>query len=429
MPEDRTTARPVPTPAAGVAPTSGSPHQTILVRVSGPDRPGITAGIMTVLADAGVGVQDVEQIVIRRRLSLGLVISMPTGRDVLKELLLFGWDQGIDVDFEVVEPTSSEPRRRGAIVTILGRQVCPREFAAVAAVIAEHGGNIDRIVRLGRYPVTAYELAVTGGDPDGLKESLLARALDLDCDVAVHKEGLGRRAARLVVMDVDSTLIQDEIIELLADDAGCGQQVAEITARAMAGELDFRQSLEERVGLLAGLDVGCLDRVRLRVRLTPGARTFVRTLRRLGFRIAIVSGGFDAVTDELKRELGLDYAYANRLEVADGKLTGRLEGDIVDRARKAELLAEIAAAEGIGLDQVVAVGDGANDLDMLSAAGLGIAFNAKPVVRQAADTSVNVPFLDAILFVLGVRRDDIEDADTADGIPPGPPVEQSEQSG
>jgi phosphoserine phosphatase len=403
-------------------PAEASVDQTILVRVSGPDRPGITAGIMAVLAEAGCGVHDVEQIVIRRRLSLGLVISMPTGRDVLKELLLFGWEQQVDVDFEVIEEPADSPRRRGAIVTIMGRQVCPREFGAVAGVIADHGGNIDRIVRLGRYPVTAYELAVSGGDADSLKESLLAAALDLECDVAVHREGLGRRAARLVVMDVDSTLIQDEIIELLADDAGCGQQVVEITARAMAGEIDFRQSLEERVALLAGLDETCLQRVRQRVRLTPGARTFVRTLRRLGFRIAIVSGGFDAVTDGLKRELGLDYAFANRLQVVDGKLTGRLEGEVVDRARKAELLTEIAAAEGIGLDQVVAVGDGANDLDMLSAAGLGIAFNAKPVVRQAADTSVNVPFLDAILFVLGVRREDIDDADSADGIPPGPPV-------
>ena len=398
-------------------------NKTILVRVSGPDRPGITAGVMAVLAQAGCGVHDVEQIVIRRRLSLGLVISMPTGRDVLKELLLFGWEQQVDVDFEVIEPASDRPRRRGAIVTIMGREVCPREFAAVATVIAEHGCNIDRIVRLGRYPVTAYELAVSGGDADGLKESLLAAALELDCDVAVHREGLGRRAARLVVMDVDSTLIQDEIIELLADVAGCGERVAEITAQAMAGEIDFRRSLEERVALLAGLDESCLDRIRERVRLTPGARTFVRTLRRLGFRIAIVSGGFDAVTDGLKRELGLDYAYANRLEVVDGKLTGRLEGSIVDRARKAELLSEIAAAEGIGLDQVVAIGDGANDLDMLSAAGLGVAFNAKPVVRRAADTAVNVPFLDAILFVLGVRREDIDDADSADGIPPGPPVD------
>ena len=406
----------------GREPATASEQQTILVRVQGPDRPGITAGLMTVLAQAGAGVQDVEQIVIRGRLSLGLVITVPTGRDVLKELLLFGWEHQVAVDFEVVEATPTR-RSRGALVTILGRRVCPSEFARVARVIAEHRCNIDRIVRLGRYPVMAYELSVSGGDRDGLKEALLATALELECDVAVHREGLGRRAARLVVMDVDSTLIQDEIIELLAGEAGCGERVAEITERAMAGELDFRQSLQERVALLAGLDAEVLDRVRQRVRLTPGARTFVRTLRRLGFRIAIVSGGFDAITDHLRDELGLDDAYANRLEVVDGKLTGRLEGPIVDRAGKARILCEIAHAEGISLDQVVAIGDGANDLDMLSAAGLGIAFNAKPVVRRAADTAVTVPFLDAILFVLGVRRDDIDDADLADGIAPGPPVD------
>jgi phosphoserine phosphatase len=398
--------------------------QTILVRVSGPDRPGITAALMTVLADAGADVEDVEQIVIRGRLSLGLVVSVPPGGDVLKELLLFGWEQGVDVDFEVVEATPTPARRPGAVVTIMGRRVCPAEFAAAARIIADHGGNIDRIVRLGRYPVMAYELAVTGGDTDGMKQALLAAGLELECDIAVQREGLGRRAARLVVLDVDSTLIQDEIIELLAEEAGCGAEVAGITARAMAGELDFRQALEQRVGLLAGLDAGVLERVRDKIRLTPGARTFVRTLRRLGFRTAIVSGGFDAVTEPLRRELGLDYAYANRLEVAGGRLTGRLEGPVIDRPRKAEIMAEIAGREGIALDQVVAIGDGANDLDMLSAAGLGIAFNAKPVVRRAADTAVTVPFLDAVLFVLGVRREDIDDADLAEGIPPGPPIPQ-----
>jgi phosphoserine phosphatase len=397
-------------------------QQTILVRVQGPDRPGITAGLMAVLAQAGAGIQDVEQIVIRGRLSLGLVILVPTGRDVLKELLLFGWEHQVAVDFEVVESTPSAPRLRGAVVTIMGQRVCPGEFAAVAGTIAEHGCNIDRIVRLGRYPVTAYELAVSGGDPDALKEALLAAALDLDCDLAVQREGLGRRAARLVVMDVDSTLIQDEIIELLAAEAGCEDRVTDITERAMAGELDFRASLLERVALLEGLEATVLDRVRDKVRLTPGARTFVRTLRRLGYRTAIVSGGFDAITEHLRAELGLDHAYANRLEVVDGHLTGRLVGDIVDRAGKAEILARIARSEGIALDQVVAVGDGANDLDMLNAAGLGIAFNAKPLVRRAADTAVTVPFLDAVLFVLGVRRDDIDDADSADGITPGPPV-------
>ncbi len=218
-----------------------------------------------------------------------------------------------------------------------------------------------------------------------------------------------------MVLDVDSTLIQDEVVELLADEAGCGAEVREVTERAMAGELDFESALRERVRRLAGLGAAELERARARVRLTPGARTFVRTLKRLGFSVGIVSGGFTHFTDPLARELGLDHAVANVLEVRDGRLTGEVLGQVVDRARKAELLAEFAATEGIPLSQTVAVGDGANDLDMIAAAGLGVAFNARPVVQQAADTTVNVPYLDAVLFVLGVTRDEVEAADASDG--------------
>jgi len=217
-----------------------------------------------------------------------------------------------------------------------------------------------------------------------------------------------------VAIDVDSTLIQDEVIDLLAAEAGCGARVAEITERAMAGELAFEDALRQRVGLLAGLPHEVVQQARDRLRLTPGARTFVRTLKRLGYRIALLSGGFTEFTDHLQRELGVDYAFANELEVADGRLTGRVVGPVVDRRRKAELLEEVASREGIALAQTVAVGDGANDLDMLAAAGLGIAFNAKPLVRAAADTALSVPYLDAILFVLGLRRDDVVDADAAD---------------
>jgi phosphoserine phosphatase len=224
-----------------------------------------------------------------------------------------------------------------------------------------------------------------------------------------------RRAARLVVMDVDSTLIQDEVIDLLAAHAGCEEAVAGITERAMRGELDFEASLRERVALLKGLPASVFETVKDQVRLTPGARTFVRTLRRLGYRTAIVSGGFTPVTDHLRSTLQLDHAYANELEIEHGLLTGRVVGEIVDRAGKARLLREVAAAEGIALDQVVAIGDGANDLDMLATAGLGIAFNAKPAVREAAQTAVNVPYLDAILFLLGVRRDDIDQTDLDGG--------------
>ncbi|MFV0259619.1 MAG: phosphoserine phosphatase SerB, partial [Acidimicrobiales bacterium] len=245
------------------------------------------------------------------------------------------------------------------------------------------------------------------------RDALLSAANQLRCDLAVHRQGIGRRTKRLVVLDVDSTLIQDEAIELLADVAGAGDEVAAITARAMAGELDFAASLDKRLATVAGLSADALDQVNARIRLTPGARTFIRTLSFLGYRTAIVSGGFTSVTDYLAAELGIDHAHANALEVVDGRLTGRVVGPIVDRQGKAALVRRIAEAESIPLDQVVAVGDGANDLDMLRLAGLGIAFNARAIVRDAADASVNVPYLDAILFVLGITREEVEEAGVA----------------
>jgi phosphoserine phosphatase len=260
--------------------------------------------------------------------------------------------------------------------------------------------------------VYAYEFRVTGAEPITLRRHLGEAAAAHRLDIALQPEGIGRRAKRLVVLDVDSTLIQDEVIELLAAEAGSLGPVRDITTRAMSGEIDFETALRERVMLLQGLDLAALERARGAMRLTPGARTFVRTLKRLGYSVGIVSGGFTHFTDRLAEELELDHAFANELEVADGRLTGRVVGPVVDRARKARLLAEFAAAEGIPLEQTVAVGDGANDLDMIAAAGLGIAFNAKPVVQQAADMTVNVPYLDAILFVLGVTRDEVERADT-----------------
>lgn len=379
---------------------------------------------MTRLATAGAGLQDVEQIIIRDRLNLSLVITVPAGHDLIKELLLFGWEQKIDVDFEVVE-SGTPPRAPGLVVTVLGDDVEPHEFGTVAAVVAGHDGNINRIVRLAKYPVMAYELLITGQETELIREALLSIAHDLKCDIAVQREGLGRRAARLIVLDVDSTLIQNEIIDLVAEEAGCSQEVRAITEQAMTGEIDFGKALEARVELLAGLDEGGIERAANRIELTPGARTFVRTLKRLGFRTAIVSGGFTAVTDRLAEELGIDHAYANTLEVVDGNLTGRVTGQLVDRAAKAELLQEVASIEGIPLDQVVAVGDGANDLDMLNAAGLGIAFNAKQVVREAADMAVNVPYLDAVLFVLGVSRQDIETADGTVDTDPDTTTERS----
>ncbi len=388
--------------------------ENILVTISGPDRPGITARLMDLLATTGAGMHDVEQIIIRGRLNLSLVITVPRGKDLIKDLLLFAWEQNVDVDFDVVEAADGITRQLGLVVTVIGRRVDPNEFGAVAAVVAAHHGNIERIIRLAKYPVWAYELLVSGPDIEKLRVALLDLAHELVCDVAVQREGLGRRAARLIVLDVDSTLIQNEIIDLLAAEAGQLDAVAAITEQAMAGEIDFRSSLDARVSLLAGLDEVAIERAKASVQFTPGARTFVRTLKRLGYHVALVSGGFTCVTDYLAAELGLRHAYANTLEIVDGRLTGRVIGEVVDRAAKAAIMSRIAEHEGVSLDQTVAVGDGANDLDMLSAAGLGIAFNAKAVVRKAADTSVSVPYLDAILFILGVRREDIEAADAAD---------------
>ena len=323
------------------------------------------------------------------------------------ELLVFGDDRGLRVKFSPVPP-GTPPLARADVVTILGREIAPEAFADIAAAIGKSAGNIDRIVRLSKYPVMSFELRVTGADPAALRSNAAAVGLLHGVDVAVQDEGLGRRAKRLLAIDVDSTLIQDEVIDLLAQEAGCETEVAAITAAAMAGEMDFEQALRSRVRLLAGLDAAALARVESKVTATPGARTFVRTLKRLGFSVVAVSGGFESIIDDVLHDIGLDVLHANRLEIVDGKLTGELVGRIVDRQMKAQILREAAETAGVPIDQTIAVGDGANDLDMLATAGLGIAFNGKAAVRAAADASINVPYLDAILFLLGVNRDDVE---------------------
>ncbi|MGW7352702.1 phosphoserine phosphatase SerB [Streptomyces sp. NPDC054784] len=388
---------------------------TVLVKIFGKDRPGITARLFETLAPYGVDVVDIEQLVTRGRIVLCALVTAPThGDEGEMRATVHSWAESMRLEAEIISGKGdNRPRGTGrSHVTVLGHPLTAESTAAIAAGITSHGGNIDRIFRLAKYPVTAVEFDVSGIATEALRTTLAQEAARHGVDVAVVASGLQRRAQRLVVMDVDSTLIQDEVIELFAAHAGCEAEVAAITERAMRGELDFEQSLYARVELLAGLDASVVDKVRAEVRLTPGARTLVRTLKRLGYQVGVVSGGFTQVTDALQEHLGLDFASANTLEIVDGKLTGRVTGEIVDRAGKARLLRRFAAEAGVPLVQTVAIGDGANDLDMLNAAGLGVAFNAKPVVREAAHTAVSVPFLDTVLYLLGVTREEVEAAET-----------------
>ncbi|MFI6506123.1 phosphoserine phosphatase SerB [Streptosporangium sp. NPDC050855] len=400
-------------------------QRTLLITLTGPDRPGVTSRLFSVLAGFPVAVADVEQVVIRGRLTLGVLVSYTGGPSTgtggtLGALWTAVERTAEDLGLHVELSTGSDPkekRRRGRLtVTVLGSPLQPAAMAGIAGRIAAAGANIDRIERLSSYPVTCIELSVSGADPDTLRAELAVEAHTQQVDVAVQRTGLYRRAKRLIVMDVDSTLIKAEVIELLAAHAGCLDEVARVTEEAMRGELDFAESLRRRVALLAGLSEEVFEKVRGELVLTPGARTLVRTLKRLDYRFAIVSGGFTQLTDALVDDLGIDYSAANTLEVVDGVLTGRVVGDIVDRPGKARALERFAREAGIPISQTVAIGDGANDLDMIAAAGLGIAFNAKPVVRRAADTAVNVPYLDSILYLLGIPRAEVEDADAEDGV-------------
>lgn len=395
-------AVPLPTPPPGIR------H---LLTVTGRDRPGVSAALLASLDHPGVALLDVEQVVIDGRLTLSMLVASP-------EPLVPPVFGGLDVEVRVTggdsDPLPGEPGAPQGLarhhVTLLGSPVTPAALGAVAATVAACGANIERIARLAAWPVGAYELLVAGGATAHLRRELATIA---GIDIAVSPASLLRRAKRLIVLDVDSTLIQGEVIEMLADYAGEHEQVTAVTAAAMAGELDFEASLRARVALLAGIPVSALDEVRERIELTPGARTLVRTVQQLGYTVGVVSGGFSQVVEPLARELGLDFAAANTLEVRDGYLTGALVGPIVDRAGKAAALERFAAEAGVPLAQTVAVGDGANDLEMLARAGLGVAFNASPLVRAAADAAVNVPYLDAVLFLLGIPRSEIVDWESA----------------
>jgi phosphoserine phosphatase len=387
---------------------------TLLVTLTGDDRPGVTSALFSALAATPATVLDVEQVVVRGQLTLAVLLTTG-GSEAVRAAALDVADR-LDMKVRCKKGTGdSSPRRAGRLhVTLLAAPLLPAAIAAVAQEIAGQDANIDRIRRISRWPVTTVEIDVSGGDVPSLRRAVASTAASHGVDVAVSPAGLARRGRRLVVMDVDSTLVQGEVIEMLAERSGRGAEVAAVTERAMRGEIDFAESLHQRVAALAGLPEAVLADVRSALELTPGARTLVRTLRRLGFTVALVSGGFLEVVQPLADELGITLVEANRLEVADGHLTGRVVGEVVDRAGKAAALRRFAESEGLPLSRTIAIGDGANDLDMLDAAGLGIAFNAKPVVRQQADAAVNVPFLDAVLYLIGIPREEVEEADAED---------------
>jgi phosphoserine phosphatase len=398
--------------------------ETLLLTVSGKDRPGVTSAVFAALTGAGVEVLDIEQIVLRRQLILGILVTAPRDWKRLRDAVrASATSLGMTVDVDRGTGDNRGRREGRSHVTVIGAPLKAAAMAAVAGRIADAGANIDRIERMARYPVTAIDLHVSGADPDHLRALLSVEAAAQGVDVAVQPASLLRRAMRLIVMDVDSTLIQGEVIELLAAHSGQATEVADVTERAMRGELDFEESLRERVARLEGIPSTALDQVYDALVLAPGARTLVRTLRRLGYRFALVSGGFSQITDRLAADLGIHYSRANTLEVVDGTLTGRIVGDVVDRAGKAQALRHFAEQVGVPLESVVAIGDGANDLDMLEIAGLGIAYNAKALVREAADTAVNVPYLDAIMYLLGITREEVESLDAEHGVvTPAPPV-------
>lgn len=395
--------------------------RTLLVTISGTDRPGVTRAIFTSMASHPVHVTDMEQLVVRGRLILVVLVSIDShisdseAPDILHETRTAVRMAASALDLEVSTVPGAAERttnlRDKFQVIVMGDPLSAEAISRVSASIAELGGNIDRIHRVAAYPVTAIRFEGSGAHPDNMRRELASVSAECQIDISVQDVSLEARGQYLVVMDVDSTLIQDEVVDLLAEHAGVGDQVSKITERAMDGEIDFAQSLRERVGLLAGLPEGVIEQVRHQVRLTPGARTLCRTLNRLGYRIVLVSGGFINVIGPIAAELGVSEVRANTLEIADGKITGELLGPIVDRVGKRNALEDVARRHAIPRRRIIAIGDGANDIDMLEAAGLGVAFNAKKALQDRADTAVNLPYLDSILYLLGITREEIEAAD------------------
>lgn len=397
-----------------------------LINVSGDDRPGEFSSLMEVLANYGAFVLDLNQVVIHKNLALGFMIEMPStanDKELIATLVTKATDLKLNLKHSAVEEKDylNWVNRQGKekhIVTVLGKRLSAEPLSKVSRIIVDQGLNIDIITRLTGRPQlrdhegvgrACFEFSVRGTPKDeaAMKASFMEVAHNLDVDISFQKDNLYRRHRRLVAFDMDSTLIKTEVIDELAREAGVYDQVSKITESAMRGELDFKQSLKKRLGLLKGLPESTLQKVAARLPLMDGAQKLLKNLKAVGLKTAIISGGFTYFGEHLSKMLGIDYVFANRLEIKNGVLTGEVIGDIVDAAKKAENLRLLAAREAITLDQVIAVGDGANDLPMLSIAGLGIAFHAKPIVRQGAKHSISTLGLDGILYLMGLRDRDI----------------------
>ena len=401
--------------------------EIVLINVSGQDKPGLTSEITEIMAQYDIRILDIGQAVIHDHLTWGILIEIPdeqSSSTLLKDLLFKMHELGLPVRFEPVseEEYGNWVKGKGKaryIVTLLARSITADQIAQVSKVTAKNGLNIDNITRLSSRPLlnideaesqACIEFSVRGTAPDldQLRAEFLQISADMNVDIAFQEDTEFRRNRRLVVFDMDSTLIDAEVIDELAKEAGVGEQVSEITEQAMRGEIDFTESFARRVGLLKGLDESVLLTVSKRLNLTEGAERLISTLKGLGYKTAILSGGFTYFAKQLQQMLGIDYVYANELEIENGKVTGRVTGQVVDGARKAQLLLEIAEKENIQQEQVIAVGDGANDLPMLSKAGLGVAFRAKPLVKESAEHSISTLGLDGVLYLIGFRDREAE---------------------
>ena len=386
---------------------------TGLILLSGVDKPGITESLFNVLAPFSITILDIEQVIISERLILTVLISLNPAHEKAIESDLMECALDLDVDiatlFSTKDSSAISIKKDLIHVVILSSRLTPKAVAGVASAITNAGANIERVTRTASSPITAIEFIISGADQNSISTALAPVAVAQSIDIAVQPGGLSRFSKKLVQLDVDSTLITQEVIELLAAKAGSGDEVATITNAAMRGELDFEASLRARVALLKGLPESVIAEVQSKITLTPGASVLIRTLQGLGHAVSVVSGGFIDVIAPLISELGILHFRANKLEIVDGFLTGQVTGPIIDRAAKAQALRDFAALELITLEQTVAIGDGANDLDMIAVAGLGIAFNAKPAVKAAADSSVSSPYLDSVLYLLGIPREAIEE--------------------